>query len=143
MAKKSEPWKSNYRAMEIELPSHENRITKARKKFRHYSCSALRQVWESFSNFAPEKLLQRKKMKYKRKFTDEEIQDLIEWMERNLENLPQSLQFNKATFIPDLKDTVVKYIDLVHQHKDDPAFNGQIFQLFVMRDLLIKQGLKE
>lgn len=82
-------------------------------------------------------------MEYKRKYTDEEIGDLIAWMEKNLERLPESLQYNQATFIPDLKKTVTNYIDLVRQHKDDPAFNGQVFQFFVMRELLIEQGLPE
>lgn len=80
-------------------------------------------------------------MKYKRKYTDEEINGLIAWMEKNMEKLPESLQFNQATFIPDLKKTVTNYIDLVKQHKNDPAFNGQVYQFFVMRELLIKQGL--
>ena len=80
-------------------------------------------------------------MEYKRNFTDEETDDLIAWMEKNMEQLPESLQYNQATSIPDLKKTVSDYIDLVRQHRNDPAFNGQIYHLFVMRDLLIAQGL--
>ena len=82
-------------------------------------------------------------MEYKRKFTDEEIDDLLAWMKKNLKQMPKSLQFNEATFIPDLKKTVENYLDLVRQHRDDPAFNGQVYQFFVMRDLLIEQGLPE
>lgn len=82
-------------------------------------------------------------MEYKRTFTDEEIDDLIAWVEKNLEQMPQSLQLNQATFIPDLKSTAAKYIDLVRQHRDDPAFNGQVYHLFIMRDLLIAQGMPE
>lgn len=80
-------------------------------------------------------------MEYKRHFTDEETDELIAWMEKNMEQLPESLQYNQATFIPDLKKTASDYIDLVRQHRNDPAFNGQIYHLFVMRDLLIAQGL--
>lgn len=81
-------------------------------------------------------------MEYKKHFTDEELRELLDWFEKNKDILPESLYLDKATFIKDFKHTLRLYYDIVHEHKDNPTYSGQIYQLFKARKV-IEQKMAE
>ncbi len=73
-------------------------------------------------------------MEYKKHYTDEEINDTIEWFKSHMDELPTSLQLDKATFIADLRKTVPLYFDIATKHKDNPTYSAQLRHLFLMRE---------
>lgn len=78
-------------------------------------------------------------MEYKKHFTDDELKALVEWFKQRMDRLPASLQLDKATLIKDLKHTVTLYFDVVHLHKDNPTYSGQIYLLFKIKACLEEQ----
>lgn len=81
-------------------------------------------------------------MEYKAQHTEEEFQDVIEWFQQRMDTLPKEVWMNKATFIPNLKVTVERYIDFIHTHHADARFGGQLHHLFILRDVLQQQGFE-
>lgn len=75
-------------------------------------------------------------MEYKKHYTDKEVQTLSAWFEQHMDKLPQSLQVDKATYMPDLRRTVRFYLDIMKEHKDNPTYAAQIFLLFKIREML-------
>ncbi len=73
-------------------------------------------------------------MEYKKHYTDEEINETVEWFKSHMDELPDSLQLDKATFIPDLRKTVPLYFDIAAEHKDNATYAAQIRHLFLMRE---------
>lgn len=73
-------------------------------------------------------------MEYRKHYTDAELDELVGWFEKNMERLPASLRMSESTLIADFPHTVRLYFDIVRQHKDNPTYSGQIYQLFKMRD---------
>jgi hypothetical protein len=80
-------------------------------------------------------------MEYKKIYTQEELNDLFEWMKQHIPNMPESLQLNDATFIPNLPMTAEYYLELSEMHKLNPTYGGQIHHLFEIRECLEKMGL--
>lgn len=77
-------------------------------------------------------------MEYKKQYSHEELEEILNWFEKNMDKLPASLQLNKATYIKDLPKTVHQYFDLIKQQKDNPTYSGQIHHLFEMRDAVLQ-----
>lgn len=82
-------------------------------------------------------------MKFKKKYSEEEISELVSWFDAHAKELPSSLRFDKATFIPDFPATVKKYIAIAHAQRKNPFNAGQIYTLFKMRDLSAQALTKE
>ena len=72
-------------------------------------------------------------MKYKKTYTAKELGALTSWFRKHQADLPVSLQLDVATFIPNLPQTVGKYLDIVERHKDSATFGAQIFHLFKIK----------
>ena len=72
-------------------------------------------------------------MEYKKHFTDQEIEEVCNWFKTHFDQLHETLQLDNATYIRDFKHTVELYFDICQQHKDNPTYSGQIYQLFKMK----------
>lgn len=68
------------------------------------------------------------------KYTDQEIDDLIEWF--NGRELPKSIQLDKATFIPDTQATV-KSLIVIAKEKRNSIFMPMIDRLFSIKEYII------
>ena len=60
-------------------------------------------------------------------YTKDEFKDLQAWFEK--QNLPDSLQVDKATYIPDLKDTVTRLLDQAKVCHENPKMQGCLILL--------------
>lgn len=60
-------------------------------------------------------------------YTYEELMELIKWFDDK--TLPQSIQLDKATYIPDLKETLVKLAAQAEVGYNNPKTQGPIFLL--------------
>lgn len=78
-------------------------------------------------------------MEYKKHYTDEELNEVVDWFKTHMNELPESIYMDKATYIKDLKHTVTLYFDIVKQLKDNPTYAAQIRHLFLMRDAVLKE----
>lgn len=75
-------------------------------------------------------------MKYKKTYTPEEIQELVDWITQQLPHMPESLYINEALFIPDLKTTARYYIDIAVKLHNNPTYGAQVHHLFDIRQRL-------
>ena len=82
-------------------------------------------------------------MIFKKTYTPEELQELVDWMTQRLPTMPESLQLNKATYISNLKRTTKDYLDLVKLHANNPTYGGQLHHLFEIRQRLEEMEQKE
>lgn len=73
-------------------------------------------------------------MEYKKLYSQEEIDELIAWFEAHKEDLPKSLDVDKATHMADFRSTVKNYMDIARLHRENATYSGQIYFLFQMRD---------
>ncbi len=73
-------------------------------------------------------------MEYKKIYTQEEIDEITAWFETHKDELPEKLNVDKATHMPDFRRTVQNYIDIAREHRDNATYSGQIYFLFRMRD---------
>lgn len=60
-------------------------------------------------------------------YTRDELKELEEWF--NGEKLPDSIQLDKATYIPNLKDTLAKLFVQADINCDNPKMQGPIYLL--------------
>ena len=80
-------------------------------------------------------------MDFKKKYSAEELNDLIAWFEANKQRLPQSLQLDPGNYIPDLKSTLEVMICVSQRTRNNPTFSGFICNLFKVRDKIIAENL--
>ncbi len=80
---------------------------------------------------------------FKKKYTQEEIAELHGWFVRHAAELPETLQLNAATRYMRLKETVAELFGVYKLHGDNPTFAGQIYQLFLIRERLEADGIKD
>ena len=71
---------------------------------------------------------------FTKRFSEEDLESVKQWIRDNLETMPKSLQLNPATFIADLPLTASYYIDIIDLHKDNPTYAGQIYHAFQIRE---------
>lgn len=81
-------------------------------------------------------------MKYKKLYTDEELDGLIQWFKDHFDQLPESLYIDKATYVKDLKHTVVLYFDILNDLRTIPCYGAQIRHLFLMKDAVEREWKK-
>lgn len=60
-------------------------------------------------------------------YTSEEFGELLEWF--NGRDIPESIQLDKATYIPNLKDTLSRLIVQAEINRENPKMQGAIFLL--------------
>lgn len=75
-------------------------------------------------------------MEFKKQYSDEEIEEIKKWFKDNEARLPQSLQLDSATYLPNFKKTLSYYIDIVDHLKTKETYAAQIHHLFKMRDAI-------
>lgn len=80
-------------------------------------------------------------MEYKKIYTQEELDDIINWTRENFKRLPQSLRLDKGTYIPNLHSTMETYIEICEKHKLNPTYGAQIRHIFMMREKLLEENL--
>ena len=60
-------------------------------------------------------------------YTHEELLELEEWFKKI--DLPESIQLDKATYIPDLKDTINRLFVQAEINYENPKMQGAIYLL--------------
>ncbi len=81
-------------------------------------------------------------MEYKKLYSQEEIQDLLEWFKDNDAALPQSLVLDEAQAIPNLRFTINQFGEMIKYNWKNPNFGGHIHLLFRIRDK-VKEAMAE
>ena len=72
---------------------------------------------------------------YKKKFTQADIDECIEWFTQHKDELPASLRLDEGLNIPDLPFTVQQMIvHLKRKAKDSVVYAGQFSLLMLIRD---------
>lgn len=74
----------------------------------------------------------------KNTYTEEEIEELRKWFEGR--QLPKELTLDKATYIPDLKDTLERLLDQADLCCENPKMQGCIILLERIREKLVSQA---
>lgn len=67
-------------------------------------------------------------------YTIEELRELEKWFEGR--QLPESLQLDKATFIPNVKDTLKRLVDQCEINYENPKMQGCIYLLERLKNKL-------
>lgn len=75
-------------------------------------------------------------MEFKKRYSEAELTDLLNWFEAHKDKLPDELQLDEATRFTHLKSTYPLYHDIITLHKDNPTYSAQIHQAFKIRDKL-------
>ena len=81
-------------------------------------------------------------MEYKKLYSNEELDDLIAWFKEHMEELPESLYIDKATYVKDLKYTVHLYFDILNELREIPCYGAQIRHLFLMKEAVEREWAK-
>lgn len=82
-------------------------------------------------------------MELKRKYSEAEITELIDWFRTRMDKLPNEFEINKAARSQNFKETVEAFFLLAEANSHNPTFSGQIKIFFEMREKLIADGLVE
>ena len=73
-------------------------------------------------------------MKENRLYTQEELHELQHWFEGR--DLPESLQLDKATYIPNLRDTIKRLVIQSEINYENPKMQGCIILLERLKEKL-------
>ncbi|MBR1594332.1 MAG: hypothetical protein IJ659_06115 [Alloprevotella sp.] len=73
-------------------------------------------------------------MKYKPQYSADEVGELLQWVDENLDKLPQSLNLGREISIPDLRRTVEAYREMAQLHGEERPFSGQVYTLMRIRE---------
>ncbi len=69
------------------------------------------------------------------------IDELLAWFRARMDRLPASMPFLPGMNIPNLPETVQKYIEMTELNRENTTYSPQISHLFRMREKLMAQGL--
>lgn len=75
-------------------------------------------------------------MDFKKQYSEEELKELRAWFEARTDTLPASMRLDTGMFIPDLPQTVSKYLDIMTRHKTLATFAPQMYHLYRIRQKL-------
>ena len=81
-------------------------------------------------------------MDYKKIYSKEELDTLISWFKEHMDELPQSIYVDKATYVKDLRYTVNLYFDIAKDLREIPCYGGQIRHLFLIREAIEREWAK-
>ena len=73
-------------------------------------------------------------MEKNKTLTQEELQELVEWFEQK--TLPAQMQLDKATYIPNLPETVERLFIQAEINYDNPKMQGCIYLLLRIKEKL-------
>lgn len=74
----------------------------------------------------------------KNTYTEEEIEELKKWFES--QQLPEELALDKATYIPNLQDTLDRLLEQANLCCGNPKMQGCIILLERIREKLVSQS---
>lgn len=80
---------------------------------------------------------------FKPQYTQADIDEIKAWYERHADQLPTEFVLNDSTRYLNLPSTLKTYFEIWDIHHDNPTFSGQIYQLFLIREKLIADGLTD
>lgn len=83
-----------------------------------------------------------KTRKFKPTYTREACEKEIAWFEERMDQLPDSLQINDASYAPNLRLTVTNLIRTIRANKPTVIFAGYMETLLQVKDRLQEQGMK-
>lgn len=75
-------------------------------------------------------------MGYMQNITPKDMEYIIAWFKEHEEDLPETLQLNEAIKISDLRKYVKALIEIYNLHRNLKAFNGQIFHLWLIKEII-------
>lgn len=79
---------------------------------------------------------------FKKSYTQQEINECLDWFRQRLDRLPPSLNFGPIQS-PDLPRTVRRMVTVLHhQMNDKGVYNGQFALLLQIRQLLQESGVE-
>lgn len=82
-------------------------------------------------------------MDFKPHYSVDEMASLAAWYEKHRGDLPATLQTAAAVQYTNLPATVRTLLEIYDLHAADPAFAGQIYHLWQIKDALVAQGFPE
>ena len=77
-------------------------------------------------------------MEYKKIYEPEEIQELIEWFNKHMDEFPDSIYINGGTFVKDVRKTASMFQEITAKVGAKKTYGGHIRQFFTMREEIIK-----
>ena len=78
---------------------------------------------------------------FKAEYEASELQELFEWFEKHMEQLPRELQLDDATYTRDLPRTVRSYVHLLQNMRRTISQGGYVAHLMLIRERLRDEGL--
>lgn len=73
---------------------------------------------------------------FKTQYNKEEVEEVINWFEEQMEQLPRELQISNSMRTSNLPDTVKKLIKFVESNEQTATFSGYASHLFLIRERL-------
>ena len=65
------------------------------------------------------------------------------WFDRHADQLPKEFVLNESTRYLNLPTAIKSFFEIWNIHHDNPTFSGQIYQLFLIRQKLIADGMTD
>jgi hypothetical protein len=78
-------------------------------------------------------------MEYKKVYSLEEIQELIEWFRVNHDKLPDSIYINDGTFVKDVRFTASHFHKIAASVGEKKSYGAHIRLFFLLRERIIEQ----
>jgi hypothetical protein len=76
---------------------------------------------------------------YKKQYTQEEVNEIIDWLNNHMDQFPKRLQLSDAILIEDLPKTLSSLMYNAKSNYRNVSFSGLICKLFAIKDVLEKQ----
>ena len=80
---------------------------------------------------------------FKTKYTQADIDEIKIWFDRHADQLPTEFVLNESTRYLNLPTSIKSFFEIWNIHHDNPTFSGQIYQLFLIRQKLIADGMTD
>ena len=77
-------------------------------------------------------------MEYKKVYSPEEIQELIEWFRVNHDKLPDSIYINDGTFVKDVRFTASHFHKIAASVGEKKSYGAHIRLFFLLRERIIE-----
>lgn len=81
---------------------------------------------------------------FKQAYTQEEIEEILEWFASRMDKLPETMQINASTYSENLQRSTQSLIDVVKYHKKDLSvvYYGYVSYLYLIRYRLQQMGIE-
>ncbi len=77
-------------------------------------------------------------MEYKKVYSPEEINELIEWFRVNHDKLPDSIYINNGTFVKDVRFTTSHFHEIVASVGQKKSYGSHIRLFFLIRERVLE-----